>query len=137
MSENTGNKSIILFDGVCNFCNSTVNRIIRNDKKDHFRFAALQSETGKKLLKKFKIDPGTTDSIILIENDRVYLRSGATLRISKQLGGLYPLLYGFIIIPPFLRNAVYDLIAKNRYKWFGKKESCMVPEENVRAKFIF
>lgn len=137
MSASPANKAIILFDGVCNFCNSTVNRIIRNDKNDHFRFVALQSEAGKKLLEKHQINTINTDSIILIQENKIYFRSRATLEICRKLRGLYPLLYGFIIIPAFIRDAVYNLVARNRYKWFGKKESCMVPTEEMRKKFIF
>lgn len=127
---------VILFDGVCNFCNSSVNRVIENDPKDIFRFAPLQSEAGQQLLKQYGIDPGMTDSVVYIENGKAYVRSSAALRIARRMKGLYPALFGFIIIPPFIRNAVYDLIAKNRYKWFGKKDSCMMPTPEVRRKFI-
>lgn len=127
---------IILFDGVCNFCNSTINRIIRNDKKNLFRFAPLQSRFGEKMLKHYNIDTAKTDSIVYIENGKAYIKSSAALRVARKMRGLYPLLFGFIIIPPFLRNIVYDFIARNRYKWFGKKESCMVPTPEVRQKFI-
>ena len=136
MSELPNDTSIILFDGVCNFCNSSVNKIIKHDKKNKFKFAALQSETGKKLLEKHSIDSTKIDSIILIENDTAFIKSTAILKISKQMSGLYPLAYGFIIIPTFIRNSVYDFIAKNRYKWFGKKDSCMIPTEEVKSKFI-
>jgi predicted DCC family thiol-disulfide oxidoreductase YuxK len=128
--------SIILFDGVCNFCNSSINFVIRHDKKNHFRFATLQSETGKELLKKHHVDPSTTDSIVLIENESAYVKSTAALRITKHLNGAYPLAYTLLIIPAFIRNIVYDFIARNRYKWFGKKEVCMVPSEEVKSKFI-
>lgn len=136
MSDLAEKSNIVLFDGVCNFCNSSVNRIIKNDSKNLFKFAPLQSETGKKLLEKYHIDPVKTDSIILIENEKAYVRSTAILKIFRKLKGLYPLTYGFIIVPAFLRNLVYDWIAKNRYKWWGKKETCMVPTANVRSKFI-
>lgn len=135
MSESPNN--IILFDGVCNFCNSSVNKIIKHDKKNRFKFAALQSEIGKKLLEKHSIDSTKTDSIILIENDVAFIKSAAILKISKHLNGMYPLAYGFIIIPSFLRNFVYDFIARNRYKWWGKKDSCMIPTAEVKSKFIF
>lgn len=136
MSELPNDTSIILFDGVCNFCNSSVNKIIKHDKKNKFKFAALQSETGKKLLEKYSIDSTKIDSIILIEDDVAFIKSTAILKISKQMNGLYPLAYGFIIIPAFIRNIVYDFIARNRYKWFGKKDSCMIPTEEVKSKFI-
>lgn len=136
MSDLNNNFSIVLFDGVCNFCNSSINKIIKYDKKNRFKFAALQSETGKKLVEKHSIDPSKTDSIILIENDVAYIKSTAILKISKHMSGLYPLTYGFIIIPTFIRNVVYDFIARNRYKWWGKKDSCMIPTAEVKAKFI-
>ncbi len=136
MSDLNKNFSIILFDGVCNFCNSSVNKIIKHDKKNKFKFAALQSETGKKLLEKHSIDSSKIDSIILIENNSAFIKSTAILKISKHMSGLYPLTYGFIIIPAFIRNVVYDFIARNRYKWWGKKDSCMIPTEEVKAKFI-
>jgi predicted DCC family thiol-disulfide oxidoreductase YuxK len=127
---------IILFDGVCNFCNSSINLVIRNDKKNIFRFAPLQSETAKQLLKQHHIDPTITDSIVYIANGKAHVRSSAALHIARRMDGLYPLLFGMIIIPPFLRNLVYNYIAKNRYKWFGKKDSCMMPTPEIRQKFI-
>jgi predicted DCC family thiol-disulfide oxidoreductase YuxK len=128
--------AIILFDGVCNFCNSSVNYVIRHDQKDRFRFAALQSDTGKKILEQFQEDTTATNSVILIQDNKLYKRSTAILRIAKRLGGAYLLLYGFIIVPRFLRDAVYNFIARNRYKWFGKKDSCMIPTEEVKRKFM-
>ena len=136
MSDSNSNFSIILFDGECNFCNSSVNKIILQDKKNRFKFAPLQSEIGKKLLEKHSIDSSKIDSIILIENDAAFTKSTAILKISKHISGLYPLAYGFIIIPAVIRNLVYDFIARNRYKWWGKKDSCMIPTEEVKEKFI-
>lgn len=136
MLDKTNDTAIILFDGVCNLCNSSVQFIINRDKKNIFRFASIQSEVGTNLLKLYNFDLSITDSIILIENGKAYSRSTAALRISKRLSGLYCLLYVFIIVPPFIRNAIYDLVAKNRYKWFGKKKECMVPTEEMRSKFI-
>jgi len=127
---------IILFDGVCNFCNSSVNFIIRHDKKQRCKFAALQSDVGKMLSQKHGIDQSKIDSIILVENGNVYIKSSAILRITKNLNLLYPLLYGFIIIPKFIRDGVYDFIARNRYKWFGKKEACMIPSPEIKSRFI-
>ena len=127
---------IILFDGVCNLCNSSVTFIIKRDYKDRFRFAALQSEIGQLYIQKFDIDPVETDSIILVEADNYYAKSSAALRIAKHLSGGYPLLYGFMIVPKFIRNAVYDYIAKNRYKWYGKREQCMIPTPELKAKFL-
>jgi len=136
MPEQPNNTAIILFDGVCNFCNTSVNKIIKHDKKNKFKFTALQSEAGKKLLQQHSIDATKIDSIILIENNIVFIKSTAILKISKHLNGLYPLAFGFIIIPTFIRDAVYDFIARNRYKWWGKKDSCMIPTAEVREKFL-
>jgi predicted DCC family thiol-disulfide oxidoreductase YuxK len=130
------NKAYILFDGVCNFCNASINFIIRHDKKDHFRFVPLQSLTGKQLLAQLQLNDLSMDSIVLIDQNNVYKQSSAVLRIARKLNGAYPLLYGFMIIPPFIRDAVYNLVARNRYKWFGKTESCMVPTPELRQKFI-
>jgi len=129
-------KKIILFDGVCNLCNGSVVFIIKRDKKDVFRFAALQSEIGQELISKLKIDTSKTDSIILVTNDSYASKSTAALKIARELSGGYPLLYAFMIIPVFIRNFVYDIIAKNRYRWFGKKESCMIPTPELKAKFL-
>jgi len=127
---------IILFDGVCNLCNSSINYVIRRDTKDVFRFATIQEETGQGLLAKHGIDTFKTDSIILIDNNKVYVKSTAALRVAKYLGGGHPLLYGFMIVPSFIRNWVYDYIARNRYRWYGKKESCMVPTPELQSKFL-
>ncbi|MEK4030477.1 thiol-disulfide oxidoreductase DCC family protein [Pseudobacillus sp. FSL P4-0506] len=126
---------IILFDGECNFCDSSVQFIIKNDPKGIFHFASLQSDTGQSLLKKHRV-PSDIDSMILIEGDKVYYKSAAALRICKHLKGAWKLLYALIIVPRPIRNIAYDFIAKNRYKWFGKKESCMLPSPSVRARFI-
>lgn len=135
MEQHTQHK-IILFDGVCNLCNSSVTFIIKRDKNDVFRFAALQETTGMSLLKKHHIDTAKTDSIILIEQNKAYTKSTAALRIAKNLSGAYPLLYAFIIVPRPIRNWVYDYIARNRYSWYGKKESCMIPTPELRSKFL-
>ena len=127
---------IILFDGVCNLCNGAINFIIKHDPKGIFKFASLQGETGKQLLAQHNIDPQETDSIVLIDNDQVSVKSSAALRIAKNLNQGYPLLFGFMIIPTFIRNGVYDFIAANRYKWFGKKESCMLPTPELRTRFL-
>jgi predicted DCC family thiol-disulfide oxidoreductase YuxK len=136
MVESNNTKSIILFDGLCNFCNASINKIIELDKKNKFKFAAIQSEAGKKLLTEFSTDFSKTDSILLIENKIVLSKSTAVLKIAKQLSGVYKLCYAFIIIPTFMRDLIYDLIARNRYKWFGKKESCMIPTKEVSGKFL-
>ncbi|RFN58111.1 thiol-disulfide oxidoreductase DCC family protein [Marixanthomonas ophiurae] len=127
---------IILFDGVCNLCNSSVVFAIKRDKNDVFRFAALQSKVGEQLISKLNIDTSKTDSIILIDGEKYHEKSSAALRIAKQLSGGWPLLYVFIILPEFIRDSVYSFIAKNRYKWYGKRESCMIPTPELQAKFL-
>jgi predicted DCC family thiol-disulfide oxidoreductase YuxK len=125
------NHGIVLFDGVCNLCNGSVQFIIRHDTKDYFRFDSLQShnQKGNRI-------PEDYDSIILIENGKHYYRSTAALRITRRLNGLWKLLYIFIIVPPFIRNAVYDFIARNRYRWFGKQDVCMMPSAELKGKFL-
>ncbi|MGM0391360.1 MAG: thiol-disulfide oxidoreductase DCC family protein [Bacteroidota bacterium] len=130
-------KKIILFDGVCNLCNNSVNFIIEHDKKDVFRFASLQSEIGRKLTSERGIDSDELDSIVLIEPGVAYFKkSTAALEISKELSGGYSMLKYFSFLPEGLRDGVYDLIANNRYKWFGKKDSCMIPTPELKAKFL-
>ena len=130
------NYKIILFDGVCNLCNGAVTYIIKRDRKNVFKFAALQSDIGRELISKFNIDTSKVDSIILIDGEKHYEKSSAALRIAKELSGAHPLLFGFMVLPKFIRDSVYDYIAKNRYKWFGKKESCMVPTAELKGKFL-
>jgi predicted DCC family thiol-disulfide oxidoreductase YuxK len=130
------NHPVILFDGVCNLCNASVQFIIKRDKKQIFRFAALQSQFGQKVVDSFNLSEKKIDSVILLENNSVKIKSEAALRIAKQLGGIYSLLYVFIILPKFIRNSVYDLIARNRYSWFGKQESCMIPTPELKRLFI-
>ena len=127
---------IILFDGVCNLCNGAINYVIKRDPNNVFKFAALQSEIGQELTAKFKIDGSKVDSIILIDGDKHHEKSTAALYIAKHLSGAYPLLFGFIIVPKFIRNAVYDYVARNRYKWFGKKDKCMIPTAELKNKFL-
>jgi len=130
-------KKIILFDGVCNLCNSTVQFAIKRDKNDIFRYAALQSTTGKKLLAERDIDLNAIDSIILIEpNIAYYTKSTAALEIGKRLKGLHIISSILLWLPESFRNIVYDFIAKNRYKWYGKKDACMIPTDELRGKFI-
>jgi predicted DCC family thiol-disulfide oxidoreductase YuxK len=130
------NKSIILFDGVCNLCNASVIFIIKRDKKDIFRFATLQSDFGQKVCKRFSIDTVKEESVLLYQNDRLFTHSTASLKISKKLSGLWPIFYVLIIIPIFIRDFAYNLIARNRYKWFGKREKCMIPTTELKHKFI-
>jgi predicted DCC family thiol-disulfide oxidoreductase YuxK len=130
-------KLLILFDGVCNLCNASVNYIIKHDKKDVFRFAALQSEIGRQIIKEHKIDTSKTDSVLLYSKEHgIRYKSTAALKIAKQLGFPRNILIVFIVVPPFIRNWVYDYIAKNRYKWYGKRNACMVPTPELQEKFI-
>jgi predicted DCC family thiol-disulfide oxidoreductase YuxK len=125
-----------MFDGVCNFCNGAVNFIIDHDRKDVFRFTALQSESGLALQKKFGFDPKILSTFILIENDRYYTKTTAALRVARDFGGFWKLLYIFVLVPPPLRNIAYNIIARYRYKWFGKKDVCRIPSPKEKAKFI-
>ena len=130
-------KKIILFDGVCNLCDSVVQFIIRHDKKDVFRFVPLQSELGLSIVNHIGIDTSKTDSIILYEPKVAYhYKAQAALKIAKYLGGIYQMLNVFSLLPKGLSNGVYDYIAKNRYKWYGKKDECMIPTPELRAKFL-
>ena len=136
-SQIPDDKLVVLFDGVCNFCNDSVQRIIKNDAKDRFRFASLQSDIGQKLTSERGIDTSQVDSIILIDpGNAYYIKSTAALKIAEKMNGLYPILQIFLILPESLRDLVYDYIAKNRYKWFGKREECKIPTPEERNKFI-
>jgi predicted DCC family thiol-disulfide oxidoreductase YuxK len=128
--------SIILFDGVCNLCNGAVNFVIKRDPGNVFKFAPLQEKQGALLLKTHAIDIQKLDSIVLIENGNVYTKSSAALRIARKMSNLWPLFFVLLIIPRFIRDGVYDFIAKNRYKWFGKKEQCMIPTLGLKEKFL-
>ncbi|WP_420399790.1 thiol-disulfide oxidoreductase DCC family protein [Flagellimonas sp.] len=131
------NKKLILFDGVCNLCNGAVQFIIQRDKKDVFRYAALQSEIGEKFIAERGIDTSKVDSIILIEPGVAYfVKSDAALRIGQEFGGLWKALAIFTWIPKVFRDAIYNLIAKNRYRWFGRKDACMIPTPELQAKFL-
>ena len=131
------NKKIILFDGVCNLCNGAVQFVIQRDKKDVFRFAALQSEIGQKLIDERGIDTSTVDSIILIDPGvAYYTKSTAALKIAEDLKGIWSITSVFIYLPERFRNIVYDFIARNRYKWYGKKDQCMIPTPELKNKFI-
>lgn len=130
------NKSVVLFDGVCNLCNASVNFIIKHDSQNYFLFASLQSDAAKEILLQFNLKKLDLKSILLIENNQIFDQSTAALRIAKKLNFAYNLLYVFIIVPKPLRNFIYGIIAKNRYKWFGKKESCMIPTKELKDKFI-
>lgn len=129
-------KNIILFDGVCNLCSHFVQFVIKHDSKNVFTFASLQSETGKKLLASFGMEDNYLQTVVMIENNKIYTQSTAALRISRRLNGAWNLLYAFIIIPKSFRDMAYRWIAKNRYRWFGKNEMCMIPTPELQAKFI-
>jgi predicted DCC family thiol-disulfide oxidoreductase YuxK len=129
------NKGVILFDGVCNLCNGFVQKVISADKNDYFRFASLQSNEAKNLLKDHP-ELVNLKTIIFLENDEIYTRSTAALKVSKHLSGIWPFLQTGYIFPVFLRDGIYNFIAKNRYKWFGKKNQCMVPSSGVKSKFL-
>ncbi|MDR1876108.1 MAG: DCC1-like thiol-disulfide oxidoreductase family protein [Flavobacteriaceae bacterium] len=128
---------IVLFDGVCNLCNSTVQFILKKDKKDQFKFSSLQSDFGQNFLQERGLRQEKFDSVILYEPGRAYYtKSTATLKIAQTLGFPYNLLTFFTVFPAPVRDIVYGFIAKNRYKWFGKKESCMIPTPELNEKFL-
>ncbi|MFT4847412.1 MAG: putative DCC family thiol-disulfide oxidoreductase YuxK [Cryomorphaceae bacterium] len=128
-------KGLILFDGYCNLCNGAVQFIIKRDPKEHFRFSSLSWPPAQTLLEKHR-EFGEVDSILLFEDGELYQKSTAALKIAGRLSGLWPLMKVFFIVPRFLRDLVYDFIARNRYRWFGKKDTCMMPEKKVDHLFI-
>lgn len=128
-------RRIVLFDGVCNFCDSSVNFLISRDRADKFRFAALQSPAGQALKERFKIGDDI-DSVILIEDNEAYTHSEAAIRMAKALGGIWSVFGIFGIVPAALRDPFYKMFARHRYKLFGKKDACMMPTPEIRAKFI-
>lgn len=130
------NNPIIIFDGICNLCNSSINFIIKNDSKRIFRFTQLQSEAGKNLAEEYEISEKNFDSVVLIQNEKVFLKSSAALEISKQLQFPINLSIVFKIIPKLLRDKVYDFISRNRYVWFGKSKECMIPSNEIRNLFL-
>ena len=127
---------ILLFDGVCNLCNSSVQFIIKRDPQSKFRFAALQSDFGIAALQKFGIPPGQMNSVILVMGERLYQKSDAVLEIVKNLSWLWPALYVFKLIPRFLRDWLYERVAGNRYRLFGKREECMIPTPELKSRFV-
>lgn len=135
LTNTSPSPGIVLFDGVCNFCNSSVQFILKHDKTGSLQFASLQSPTGQSLLQKHAI-PTSVDSVIFVEGDTAYVKSAAALQIARYFGGIWRLLQVFRIIPAPLRDVVYDFIARNRYRWFGKRDTCMLPSPEVRARFL-
>lgn len=137
MNSIPSNKKVILFDGVCNLCNDSVLKVIKYDVKNQFVFTSLQSDTGKEITEYLGVDTSKIDSIILYEPSvAYYIKSTAALKIMNDFGGIWKLTQVFGILPEGLRNIVYDYIAKNRYKWFGKKEACMLPSKEIQEKFL-
>lgn len=131
------NKKIILFDGVCNLCDNVVQRVIAADHRDQFRFTSLDSELGQQILHQIGVNRTQTDSIVLYQpGEAYYIKSQAALMTAKYLGGWYSLLSIFLILPTKLADSLYDFIAKNRYKWYGKKDQCMIPDASIRKKFL-
>ncbi|HNP23103.1 MAG TPA: thiol-disulfide oxidoreductase DCC family protein [Panacibacter sp.] len=127
---------VVLFDGVCNLCSSSVQFVIKHDPKKQFRFASLQSDFGQHVMEHFNLPANEFNSFILLENERIYTKSTGALRLSRKLNGLWPTLYGFMIVPAFIRDAVYSYVAKNRYRWFGKKEACWLPTPELKGLFL-
>jgi predicted DCC family thiol-disulfide oxidoreductase YuxK len=127
---------VILFDGVCHFCNGTVNFLLKQDREKVFRFAALQSEAGQKLLAQYRLPKDDFDSFILIDDGKAYRSSTAGLRLYNKLPWYWKWSQVFWLVPRPIRDSIYGLIAKNRYKWFGKKDTCMIPTPEVRSRFL-
>ncbi len=132
----TATRKIVLFDGVCNLCNSSVQFLLKRDKKGVFKYASLQSEIGNDLASKYGVAASKLESMVFIDGGKAYTESDAVLNMTKYLGFPWNMAYGFIIIPKFIRNPIYKWIAKNRYKWFGKQESCMLPSEDISDRFL-
>lgn len=129
-------KSIILFDGVCNLCNSSIDFILKRDKGNRFLVGSLQEEPGKTLLLRYHAKADYLDSLVLLENEKIFFKSTAALKIARNLSGLWPLFYGFILIPAFIRDPIYDWIGKNRYRWFGRRNTCRIPTQEEKSKFL-
>lgn len=128
-------KSIVVFDGVCNLCNETVIFIIRRDPNNRFCFASFQSTAGKRLVRTHHLSVHM-ESVVLIKGEKAYSKSGAILRIALSLTGFWPCLSVFLLVPPFIRDRVYDLIANNRYRWFGRKDQCLIPTPELLNRFL-
>lgn len=129
-------RSLILFDGVCNLCNGFVNFVIDRDPHAVFGFGTLQSDEAQFLLRRFHVEASKPTTIFLLEDGKLYRQSAAVLRIARRLNGLWPLLYGFVVIPRPLRDGVYRLIANNRYRWFGRRNRCRIPTPDLRRRFL-
>jgi predicted DCC family thiol-disulfide oxidoreductase YuxK len=130
------NHPIILYDGVCHLCNGVINYILPRDKKRYFRFSPLQSETGQALLQKFNLPTDDYDSFVLVEGDKHYVRSGAAIKVMQGMGFPYSLGATLWILPRPLRDALYNWVAKNRYKWFGQYDTCLMPTPDIKERFL-
>jgi predicted DCC family thiol-disulfide oxidoreductase YuxK len=127
---------VILFDGVCNFCNFWVKFVIKRDRQNHFKFASLQSDVGKQLLLDHALQTNSISTVVFIDEGVVYTQSSAALRICKYLDGGWKLFYALILIPKFIRDAIYDYVGAHRYQWFGQSDTCMLPDENIKKRFL-
>ncbi len=127
---------ILLFDGVCNLCDASVQFIIKRDPQKIFRFAPLQSEVGKELLKRCQQPKTELSTMVLIEEDQCFTKSDAALRIARHLKHLWPLMYGWVVLPRIIRDKIYDWVASHRYQWFGKKDQCMIPSTEISQRFL-
>jgi predicted DCC family thiol-disulfide oxidoreductase YuxK len=130
------NQPTILFDGVCNFCNSAINFVIKRDKKGIIKFAPLQSDAGQSLLIQYNLPTNDIKSFVFIEEGKAYTQSIAAIKVCKYLGGLWPICKVFAIVPKFIRDSLYNWVAKNRYKWFGERDTCMIPTPEIKARFL-
>jgi predicted DCC family thiol-disulfide oxidoreductase YuxK len=129
-------KSIVFFDGVCNLCNASIDFILKRDSKNRFLVGALQEDFSKKILSNYSVKQDYLDSLILLEENQIYFKSTAALRIARQLKGLWPIFYLLIGFPLWIRDPVYDWIGRNRYRWFGKKNKCRIASPDEQAKFL-
>ncbi|MBX3242185.1 MAG: thiol-disulfide oxidoreductase DCC family protein [Chitinophagaceae bacterium] len=129
-------KALILFDGTCNLCQGSVQFVLKREKAPYYSFASLQSSTGQQVLQQYHLPQDSFRSFVLVENGKAYIQSTAALKVTRKLRGGWSLLYGLMIIPAFIRNAVYNIIARNRHKWFGKTESCMLPTPELKGRFL-
>jgi predicted DCC family thiol-disulfide oxidoreductase YuxK len=132
----TSAPAIVLFDGVCNLCNASVRFIAERDPHGRFRFAALQSDTGRRLLEEHGLDAGELSTVVVVADGRAYTRSDAALRVARGLGRGWPALGALRIVPRLVRDAAYGVVARNRYRWFGRKDECMIPTPEMRARFL-
>ena len=133
---NPADRPVLLFDGVCNLCNASVQWVLIHDRRGQFRFAALQSALGREILERHGIDSRHFDTVVLADADRIFLRSDAPLEIVRRIGGFWRLLYFFKIVPRPIRDAIYNFVARNRYRWFGREEACMLPRPEWKERFL-